>query len=78
MKISAVEAQPEPKVEEVPLAAAAAARAELDALLEKAGQLPKKNLDDFWKNLAEKQAPAETNEHVLTWEEARKLGLTHD
>lgn len=72
------QAKPAPKVEEVTQEAAAAAAAEMDALLDGAKRLPKNNLDDYWENLAGEQPAAKTSQDVLTWEEARKLGLTHE
>ncbi len=63
------------KVEDVPQEAAEAALAEIDALFGKAEQLQTTNADDFWDDVAEKQDSVKTRENVLTWEEARNLGL---
>ncbi len=64
------------KVEEIPRDIPADAN--LEALLKEAAPLPKENLDDFWNNLAEEQPALKTSQDVLTWEEARKLGLTQE
>ena len=65
-----------PKVEQIPRDTPADAN--LEALLKEAAPLPKENLDDFWNTLAEEQPALKTSQDVLTWEEARKLGLTQE
>ena len=75
---AAAKPAPKPKVEEVSPEAVKAAAAEMDALLNGAASLPKNNLDEFWDTLAQEQPAAKTSQDVLTWEEARKLGLTHE
>lgn len=67
-----------PKPDEVSREAVEKAAAEMDKLLVGVERLPKNNLDAFWDTLAEEHPPAKTSQDVLTWEEARKLGLTHD
>src|SRR3990172_7305376 len=50
---------------------------DLDALFASADQKPKvKDIDAFWDEAVEKTSNIPTNPDVITYEEARKLGLT--
>ncbi|MCU0485626.1 MAG: response regulator [Anaerolineales bacterium] len=69
-------AKARPKVEDIPRDTTA--DTDLEALLKEASRLPKENLDDYWNSLPEAQPAVKTSQDVLTWEEARKLGLTNE
>ncbi len=51
---------------------------EMEALLKEAARQKVKNqeMDEFWKKAAEKHAGKSTNPEVISYEEARKMGLT--
>lgn len=52
---------------------------EMEALLKSAKKKVKQNeMDDFWIKAAEKHAGKSTNPEVISYEEARKMGLTPD
>ena len=53
---------------------------EMEALLKEAARQKVKNqeMDEFWKEAAEKHAGKSTNPEVISYEEARKMGLTPD
>jgi CheY-like chemotaxis protein len=74
----ALDALLQAKVDEVAPEEAEAALAEIDALFGSAKALPETDVDSFWDEIAEKNESVKTNENVLTWEEARKMGLTEE
>jgi hypothetical protein len=53
---------------------------EMEALLKEAARQKVKNqeMDEFWKKAAEEHAGKSTNPEVISYEEARKMGLTPD
>lgn len=52
---------------------------EMEALLKSAKKKVKQNeMDDFWNKAAEQHAGKSTNPEVISYEEARKMGLTPD
>jgi len=68
---SPLEGLPEPTAQEESLA-------EFEAMIKKStGQLKEKDVDEFWDRLASKDQPgAASNPDVLSYDQARKLGLT--
>jgi len=52
---------------------------EMEALLKSAKKKVKQDeMDDFWNKAAEQTAGKSTNPEVISYEEARKMGLTPD
>lgn len=53
---------------------------EMEALLKEAAQkkVKQKEMDDFWSKAAEQHAKKSSNPEVISYEEARKMGLTPD
>lgn len=75
--ISMAEAAGLPEPETIPQSDQPAPEVDLDALFASTDQKSKvKDLDAFWNDAVEKTTNIPTNPDVITYEEARKLGLT--